>query len=137
MARAPEKHYGIIIIDAFSSDAIPVHLITREAIELYLSKLQDRGVLLFHVSNRYLRLNLLLGNLAEELGLSCMEKSEPEVNRDNDATRGKFESQYVIMARRQDILMKLSDIPNWKKLLGEPDIPIWTDKYSSFLKILR
>ncbi len=136
MARAPEEHYGIIIIDAFNSDAIPVHLITREAIDLYLSKLQDRGVLVFHVSNRYLRLNLLLGNLAEELGLSCMEKDEPEVNRDNDATRGKFASQYVIMARRQDILMKLSDIPNWKKLLGEPDIPIWTDKYSSFLKIL-
>ncbi len=136
MARAPEEHYGIIIIDAFSSDAIPVHLITREAIELYLSKLQDRGVLLFHVSNRYLRLDLLLGSLAEELGLSCMEKSELEVNRDNDATRGKTASHYVIMARRQDVLMKLADIPNWKKLLGQPDIPIWTDQYSSFLKIL-
>jgi hypothetical protein len=137
MARAPEKHYGIIIIDAFSSDAIPVHLITREAIELYLSKLQDRGVLLFHVSNRYLRLNLMLGSLAEELGLSCMENySELEENRDIDATRGKIASHYVIIAKRQDVLIKLEGIPNWKKLPGQQDIPIWTDQYSSFFKIL-
>jgi len=98
--------------------------------------LQDRGVLLFHVSNRYLRLDLLLGSLAEELGLSCMEKYESEVNQDNDATRGKAASHYVIIARRQDVLMELADIPNWKKLPGQPDMPIRTDQYSSFHKII-
>ena len=69
LARAPNQHYGMIILDAFSSDAIPTHLLTREAIQLYLSKLQSDGVLVFHLSNRYLDLERLLGSLALDANL--------------------------------------------------------------------
>ena len=63
---ASDRIRGILVIDAFSSDAIPLHLLTREALQLYLSKLTDDGILAFHVSNRYLNLHPVLANLAAE-----------------------------------------------------------------------
>src|SRR5918998_1293650 len=63
--------YGIIVADAFSSDAIPVHLMTRKAIDLYFDKLQENGVLLIHISNRHLDLEPVLGNVAQDAGLAC------------------------------------------------------------------
>ena len=72
LARQPPGRFGVVVLDAFASDAIPVHLITRQAIELYLSRLQPGGVLLFHISNRYLDLEPVLGNLARDRGLACL-----------------------------------------------------------------
>ena len=64
MKDAPRHYYDFIILDAFSSDAIPVHLVTREAMKLYLSKLKEGGIIAFHTSNRYLKLQTVIGNLA-------------------------------------------------------------------------
>src|SRR5262249_58801214 len=68
LADAPPRHYGLIVIDAFSSDAIPQHLLTREALRLYLSKLAPDGLLAFHISNRYMDLQPILGDLAGDAG---------------------------------------------------------------------
>ena len=70
MEKAPPHYYGIIILDAFSSDAIPVHLLTKEAVNLYFSKLTQDGVLLFHISNRYVDLAPVLAKLADENGFA-------------------------------------------------------------------
>ena len=67
MAREDNESYDLFVIDAFSSDAIPVHLMTKEAIEMYLNKLKPDGVVLLHVSNRYLDLESVLGAILKEL----------------------------------------------------------------------
>ncbi|MFN0088137.1 MAG: spermidine synthase, partial [Blastocatellia bacterium] len=68
LRHAPEKHYGLIVLDAFSSDAIPTHLLTREAFDLYLSKLADGGRIALHASNQYLDLRPAIGDLALSAG---------------------------------------------------------------------
>ena len=92
LARQPPGRFGVVVLDAFASDAIPVHLITRQAIELYLSRLQPGGVLLFHISNRYLDLEPVLGNLARDRGLACL--SERHVPTPPQAARGYSLSQW-------------------------------------------
>src|SRR5918997_1513902 len=86
--------YGIIVADAFSSDAIPVHLMTREAIDLYFDKLQENGVLLVHISNRHLELEPVLGNVAQDAGLACRGQNDVE-----EGSPGKFVSHWVVMGR--------------------------------------
>ena len=76
LAKAPDHQYDLIVLDAFSSDAIPVHLITREALKLYLSKLADHGILAFHISNRYLNLKPVLGDLARDANLACLVQED-------------------------------------------------------------
>src|SRR4029453_1319941 len=66
LQNAPDHHYGLIVLDAFNSDAIPIHLMTQEAIALYMSKLATGGMLAFHISNRSLRLDTALATLAKQ-----------------------------------------------------------------------
>src|SRR5205814_6227831 len=91
--------FDLIILDAFSSDAIPIHLITQEALALYLSKLAPGGVLFFHITNRHLDLAPVLGDLAQHAGLAAIVQSyhpSPE-----DAARGGLPSIRAAMTRRQ------------------------------------
>ncbi len=126
----PAKHekYGIMIIDAFSSDAIPIHLITREALQLYLKMLRADGILAFHVSNRYLDLRPVLDNLAEAEGLPIYCFSDPE----EGYPLGKAGSTWVAIARDKKYLDRLltrekldKEKESWKHvgetLLGLPD----------------
>src|SRR5262249_13384494 len=64
--------YGIIVLDAFSSDTIPIHLLTREAVGIYLDHLRENGILAFHISSRYFRLAPVLAAVAENRGLICL-----------------------------------------------------------------
>lgn len=136
LAQAPDKHFGIIVLDAFSSDAIPTHLLTTEAIQLYVDKLDEGGVLVFHISNRYLDLEPLLAALAEEAGLTCLCKNDVDVSRD-ERLLGKTPSQSAVMARSQENLAGLLDDPEWRRLASDPDTPVWTDQYSSLLSLFR
>jgi hypothetical protein len=80
LAREPDSRFDLLVIDAFSSDSIPVHLITREAIDLYFRKLDNDGVLLIHISNRYVDLEPVLGNLSQESKVFRPLKSIPPLN---------------------------------------------------------
>ena len=95
---APESFYDMIILDAFSSDAIPIHLVTREAIRLYLAKLKEGGILVFHISNRYLDLKPVLGNLARDAGLISLSGTDLKLS-DEDLKKKRFASSWVAMAR--------------------------------------
>lgn len=75
LAAEPAGFYDVLVLDAFSSDSIPVHLLTREAVQMYLSRMSDDGVLLFHVSNRYLELQPILGGIVDSLGVFAMQKT--------------------------------------------------------------
>ena len=108
---APESCYDMIILDAFSSDAIPIHLVTREAIRLYLAKLKPGGILVFHTSNRYLDLNPVLGNLARDAGFISLSGSDLKLS-DEDLKKQKSPSTWVVMART------LADLGAWPGISG-------------------
>ncbi|HEX5442951.1 MAG TPA: fused MFS/spermidine synthase [Pirellulales bacterium] len=130
LARQPDHHFGLMVVDAFSGDAIPVHLLTRQAMQLYLQKLSDEGVLAFHISNRFLDLAPVLGNLAKELQLAGLDQIEGAVTRE-ETQAGKSVSHWVVIARRRADLQWLAGDARWKPLAGRPELPLWTDDYTS------
>lgn len=136
MNHAPEGYYGMIILDAFSSGAIPTHLLSLEALELYLSKLDKNGILVFHVSNRYLNLTPVVGNLAYEKGLICLSRFDNQVTKEEKAN-GKTPADYLVMARTREDLGALASDPKWKPVPHQPGIALWTDQYSNILSVLR
>src|SRR5262249_49944676 len=87
--------FDVIVLDAFSSDSIPMHLVTREAFALYLQRLRPGGLLLFHISNRYLRLGNILGRLAGDSGLKAYEQAEHVSDR-SAVAEGHTDSDWVV-----------------------------------------
>ncbi len=99
LARARPQQYGVIILDAFSSDAIPIHLLTREAMRLYLSRLAPGGVIALHISNLHLSLSPVLGRVAQDQGLTALWQQEPSTA--GSLAVGKFPSQWMVVARER------------------------------------
>jgi hypothetical protein len=133
MKRAEDKQFQLLIVDAFNSDAIPVHLLTREALELYFRKLSTDGILALHISNRYLSLEPVLGNLADDLHLAGLV----EYDTDFDRYPGKRASQWVILANRMKDFGQLTRDPRWKPLQRRPEVGVWTDDYSNLLGVFK
>jgi hypothetical protein len=130
LEHEPDGRYGLIVVDAFSGDAIPVHLLTRQAMEVYLAKLRGDGLLAFHVSNQFLDLAPVLGNLAADLHLVGLDQNELAVSR-AEAARGKSESHWVVLARKRSDFGPLTGDARWRPLSGRPSMPVWTDDYTS------
>ena len=97
LERARPREFGLITIDAFTSDAVPVHLLTREAVTLYLQRLRPGGLLLFNISNRFVDFEPVLGNLANDLRLPAAS-SEFRAN-DAQAERRWDSSTWAVMTR--------------------------------------
>ncbi|HZZ79104.1 MAG TPA: hypothetical protein VFE62_11325, partial [Gemmataceae bacterium] len=156
-----EKYYHVIALDAFSSDAIPVHLLTKEAIEIYLSKLAPGGVLLFNTTNRYVRIEGVLAALADKLDCDCLYC--PDFTYEATDHPDRFSADWVVLqprmkpdgyrtggppigerlqAKRKRLTwygkeVKTSDgktveDDRWQKIDPLPG-PIWTDGYSNLL----
>jgi spermidine synthase len=130
---AEDKQFQLLIVDAFNSDAIPVHLLTREALELYFQKLSEDGLLALHISNRYLSLEPVLGNLAEDLHLAGVAEYDSDFLR----YPGKRASQWVLLARRRKDFGNLTRDPRWKPLQRRPEVGVWTDDYSNLLGVFK
>lgn len=138
LARGPARSIDLIFADAFSSDAVPVHLITREALRIYLDHLAEGGVLIFNAANRYLDLEPVFGDLAADAGLVCRARTETEKDiSPADLKQGKTSSHWVVMARRAEDLGFLADDPNWKDVRGRPGSTVWTDDFSNLLSVFR
>jgi len=137
LSREPPAKYGVIVLDAFSSDAIPVHLLTDEAFGLYLSRLADGGVLLVHVSNRHLELSPIVARLIARHGLTARERIDGQVSQDEQRRLGRTASQWVVMARRKSDLGALVMNPMWTVPAASKSTPLWTDDSSSILSVLR
>lgn len=135
LARAPDAHYGVIVLDAFSSDAIPVHLMTREAVELYFKKLAPGGVVVFHVSNRYLRLVPVLGSIAHDQGYHALSHSVSRMT-ESEMARGRTGGTWVAMARHAADLASLATDATWTPVSAGPDSTRWTDDYSNLVAVL-
>jgi spermidine synthase len=136
MADAADGEFDMIVLDAFSSDSIPLHLLTKEAMNLYLRKLKPDGVLVMHISNRYLKLEPTLGQLAAADGLVCFSRTDLAVSQE-DKENGKRESQYVVMARKTDDLGDLAKNASWHPVGSSNKDRVWTDDYSNILSVLR
>jgi hypothetical protein len=133
LQNAPDHYYGLIVLDAFNSDAIPVHLITQEAIGLYMSKLATGGMLAFHISNRSLRLEGVLADLARHNGAMSVSFADGEFNPVN----GKDPSEWLVMARDSRAFDSLVQNPRWRVLHGRSDADVWTDDFSNILRVFR
>ncbi len=134
LAREPDGRFGLIVIDAFSSDSIPVHMLTAEAIDLYFRKLEPRGLLALHVTNRYLELTPLVRGLARERGLSVARwREEVRIGEDEDGIKP---SRWLILAREREALDRLLADPAWEVLTPLPDDPVWTDRSSNLLAVV-
>lgn len=134
LQNAPAAHYALIVLDAFSSDAIPMHLMTLEALDLYLSKLApEGGLLVFHISNRSLDLHPVVADLARARNLHALSFDDTARNQPS----GKEPSQWVVMSRRPEDVSTLALDPRWQKLEGRPDRPVWSDDFSNIISIFK
>jgi hypothetical protein len=132
MGKAPPHSYGIIILDAFSSDSIPVHLLTKEAMALYFSKLDEGGVVLVHISNKYLSLAPVLAALAHESGHAariCDDEEDYEIAKDA--------STWVLLARTEKNFGGLARSDDWKKMESRRTVKAWTDDFSNILSVFK
>jgi hypothetical protein len=134
MAKAPDHSYDLIVLDAFGSDSVPVHLITREAIQLYLSKLRPGGVLLFNISNKYVDLASVLAGEAANLSLLGYQRTDTGVTADQ-AAAGKFPSAWLVMAPAAENLGGIPLQTDWRALQANPQQPVWTDDFSDVLTV--
>ncbi len=131
--------YDLIVLDAFSSDSIPVHLLTAEALGVYLEHLAPGGSLAFHISNRYLDLKPVLADLASTCPagpLICYARDDVEVS-EAETKAGKLPSQWVVMARAAADLGPLTSDPRWQRLPERPGATGWTDDFSNILSVFR
>lgn len=135
LVAIPSQAFDLLVVDAFSSDAIPMHLITREALQLYWGKLSDHGVVAFHISNRYLKLEPVLGNLAQAEGLPGLVKADGKLTED-ERDQGKTRSTWVVLARTPAALEPLAALPGWQALPKSPRIGLWTDEYSNIIRLM-
>jgi SAM-dependent methyltransferase len=127
------RRFDVLVVDAFSGDSIPVHLLTREAVELYRQRLKPGGVMALHVSNSHMELAPVVGRIAAELGMQTASITDPGVEGDPSTAL----SDWVLLAEDRSVL----DLP----LIHEATTPLpqdegartWTDDYSNILQVLK
>src|SRR5262249_45369373 len=130
-----DARYDFIVLDAFSSDSIPMHLVTREALAMYLQHLKPDGVILFHISNRYLTLDHVLARMAADAGLTSVKQTHtPEASA---LEQGESASVWLLATASRDAIGTLTRDPRWEIVRPSPETPLWTDDFSNILAALR
>jgi hypothetical protein len=128
-AREPDGIYDLIIVDAYSSDAIPIHLATQEAMKIYKDKLAPQGAVLMHVSNRHLELASVVVGIAQANDLKSWVYDE-DSGRDDEYI---FATNVVVSARADADVGKLDSSDKWEETAADPKQRVWTDDYSNVL----
>jgi spermidine synthase len=133
LTQAPDGCFDVIILDAFSSDAIPVHLLTREALQLYVQKLAPHGVLAMHVSNNHLDLPPLVDRLAADHDPPLVARYCYDSTSEEELEDGKSASQWMVLARSAADLGAMARGPTWQPVREAPRGPIWRDDFANLL----
>jgi hypothetical protein len=128
-AREPDGIYDLIIVDAYSSDAIPIHLATQQAMKIYKDKLAPQGAVVMHVSNRHLELSSVVVGIAEANDLKSWAYSE-DSGRDNEYI---FATSVVVCAREEADVGALASSEQWALTEANENQRVWTDDYSNVL----
>ena len=134
LEREPDRSFDLLIVDAFSSDAIPIHLLTLEAVALYMHKLDDDGVLLLHTSNRMLDLQPVVAGIAEELELIAMLGKLEVVDKEADPVGAP--SQWVAVVRDGATFNRLALNETWAPL-DPASRRVWRDDFSNLAGVIR
>ena len=117
LAREPDGAFGLIVLDAFSGDSIPAHLLTREALRVYLARLADGGLIALHLSNDYLDLEPAVAALAADAGLVGLDRNEDlRMIPPEEFNRGRMPAHWAVLARRPADLAPLAARPGWRPL---------------------
>ncbi len=132
LAREIGPAFDLLILDAFSSAAIPLHLVTRQALAVYLARLAPEGLLLFHISNRHLDLRPVLADLAGDSGIEAYVRHDA-----GDLDEHRFGSVWVAMARTRADLAPVLTGGGWRRLAAHPGRRVWTDDYGNLVSIMR
>ncbi len=127
--------FDLLVLDAFSSDAIPLHLLSKEAVDLYRHRLAGGGVIAFHISNRFFDFEPVLDRLARELGLAARIQADGATEA--EAAEGKFAATWVVLAADDSRLDRLAAAPRWRPLTGGDAVSVWTDQYANLLSVFR
>jgi len=128
-AKEPDGVYDLIIVDAYSSDAIPIHLATEEAMEIYKDKLAPQGAVVMHVSNRHLELASVIVGIADANDLKSWVYSE-DSGRDDEYI---FATSVVVSAREEADVGNLASSDQWEETAADEKQRVWTDDYSNVL----
>jgi hypothetical protein len=133
LEHARPRSVDLLVLDAFNSETLPVHLVTREALAIYLRALAPNGLLLFNISNHYLDLSSVLANLAGNARLVAFERDDSHAGR----AGGRAPSRWVVMAHEAPDLGPLVSMTGWRRLVPDPHARVWSDQYSDVLSVLR
>lgn len=135
LSAGARRQFDLMVFDAYSSDQIPVHLLTREALRVYRDNLAERGILVFHISNRSFDLSGVLGNAAADAGLSAFIRTDAHPSGADSFL--KSPSVWVIMADSPKQLSVLLRDRRWHPLPSFRELPLWTDDYSSLIRVVK
>ncbi len=135
VAEQPDRKYDVVIVDVFSSDNIPVHLITKEAIQTYMKKVKPDGILGIHISNRYLDLEPLLSATGKQLGLDVYAKTGTSIEIEDTGTTSHI-SQYVVFTENLAATEYLKAV-DWNEARTKEGLKPWTDQYSDIIGSFR
>ncbi len=139
LERADRK-WGFMLVDAFSSDSIPAHLLTKQAVQLYFNRLEDDGLLALHVSNRFLKLEPVVEAIARELKVEAIGMRD-YINEDDNYLQpefsGKFPSSWILLARKRESFGVLLDDPRWTPIRRDDTVGLWTDDYTPITSALK
>ncbi len=132
ISEAPDSSYDMIFLDAFSSDNIPIHILTKEAFEIYLKKLKPNGIIVANLSNRYFDLDPVIEGIARELDLHAFfRKSEGGYVQESKKLK-YAPSSFVVLSQNNDTLIPIAGSPNWRRFEGD-NAKAWTDTYADVL----
>ena len=129
--RKPERPYDLIVLDAFAGDSVPAHLLTREAFELYLSRLAENGIVAVHISNRHLTLEPVVANVARSLDLAAYTRYDA-----GGASPFRNASQWMAVARDGKTLEPLRRSGEWREARISPELGVWTDDFHNLWSII-
>jgi len=132
LATEGPQHFNVIVIDAFSGDAIPVHLLTREALALYRRHLEPDGVIAFHVSNQYVNLEPVVAAIAADAGLHAVS-----VHSHGDDQNGLYYADWILVTANQVFLGQPEVVNNAFPTPVQAGVRLWTDNYSSVFPLLK
>jgi len=131
-----EGIFDLIIVDAYGSDAIPVHTITREAVGMYLDRLAPEGLLVFHISNIYIDLEPVVGALSRSLECEALIRVDDAISPE-EQRKGRSASTWVVLASRPQYLASFAVDPAWRAIEAPRETRLWTDDYSNLLSVIH
>jgi hypothetical protein len=132
LAGEAPQHFDVLIVDAFSGDAIPLHLLTAEAVALYKRHLVPGGILAFHISNQHVELEPAVALLAKSAGMQARRVSTPP-----NEPRGEFSASWMLLTDNPGFFAQPEVAGHTRQAVESPKLRLWTDDYSSLLPLLR